>query len=223
MSAIVDFDEFTGGGGNTPPPGGSPSSSPPSSGGGGKFLAPALFLAGNPIVAAAAAVWSFIDSIGCRLHSGCAPKLRAAVSQIGYAGYRLGTQSQWNYYLPNGINLTWDLSKFYNAQVWYAGGGYFEKLKNTGIDHCCLKSKWPPAEAFPLSGAMRQHIIVRLPDGKTFEADPQVFDMNTYQKELDAAAAAGAGRVAETQGGVAMAGIAPLAALIGLFALSKGK
>ncbi len=129
-----------------------------------------------------------IQKLICRTKSPCGPKFAQAIQKTGgYQGYRRGTTTKWNYYLPNGIYLSWDLGKATNAQNWYLGSGYWEKLKNVGLDSCCLRSKWPPSEAFPLmpNKPIVAHNIVKLPNGSELEVDPEKFDLATWQKEID--------------------------------------
>src|SRR5574342_483326 len=127
-----------------------------------------------------------VEKIICRIKGSCSPKFIAAVAKVGAAGYRRGTPNAWSYYLPNGICLTQDLSKFYNAVNWYMGSGYWESLKQAGLDECCLKQKWPPTEAFPLVGLpLKESLMVKLPNGLQIEVDPDKFDPNTFQQELD--------------------------------------
>lgn len=126
-----------------------------------------------------------INDLICRAKGSCSPKIAQAVASVGIAGYRLGTTQKWNYYHTSGVHLTFDLTKFYNAQAWYLGSGYWEKLKNAGLDACCLKDKWPPAEAFPLAGASAPTSFVKLPDGREIEIDPKRFDMTAFQREVD--------------------------------------
>ncbi len=129
---------------------------------------------------------AYIEGLICRVKGSCSPKFSAVIAQIGIAGYRRGTSSSWSYYLHNGIHLTQDLTKFYNAQNWYFGSGYWEKFRNAGLDNCCLKQKWPPTEAFPLSGKpLIISTMAKLPNGLQFEVDPERFDPTTYQMELD--------------------------------------
>lgn len=126
-----------------------------------------------------------LSALVCRAKGSCSPKIINIVQKIGYAGYRRGSPDKWNYYLDNGIHLSWDLSKFYNAQNWYFGSGYWQRLKDAGLDNCCLKSKWPPAEAFPIKYPnIKPHQLVELPNGDKLEVDSEVFDMNNWQREL---------------------------------------
>jgi hypothetical protein len=129
-----------------------------------------------------------IQKLICRTHSPCGPKFIQAIQRTGgFVGYRRGTTTKWNYYLPNGIHLSWDLGKATNAQNWYLGSGYWEKLKNAGLDSCCLRSKYPPSEAFPLAQnkPIVAHRTVKLPNGSEFEVDPEKFDLVSWQNEVD--------------------------------------
>lgn len=143
---------------------------------------------------ATANLWaSYLDKLACRLKGSCSPKITQAVASVGKAGYkryRTLKKDEWYYYLPEGMLLRWHtLESGYwdSAQVWFLGSGYAEKLKNAGLDPCCLKSKWPPSEAFPPHPDGKtiedsQHIEKKTPDGKTFWVDPYVFDALAFQQ-----------------------------------------
>ena len=151
-----------------------------------QFLPVALSLSDPKTQAKANSLAAAAEKLLCRLKGSCAPKFAAAVASVGFAGYRRGTSSAWNYYSNEGIHLTQDLSKWYNAQAWYFGSGYWEKLRQAGLDNCCLKQKWPPTEAFPLTGKPSIATkLVNLPNGKQVEVDPERFDPTSFQQEVD--------------------------------------
>lgn len=128
----------------------------------------------------------FLNEVVCRLHTSCHPKLEQITRKVGYAGYSKGEGQTWSIYLENGLML-WEKPGYpLGAKDWYVRSGYWERLKNAGLDPCCLRQSLPPSEAFPFRTQPRKEpISVKLPDGRIVLADPDVFDPNSYQRELD--------------------------------------
>lgn len=98
----------------------------------------------------------FFQTFVCRLKGSCKGRLEDACRKVGYAGYRRVVRDnprEWEAFLMNGQHLSWDNSRLDSQKMWYGVSGYWHKLKDTGLDRCCLKSTngYPPSEAFPLA------------------------------------------------------------------------
>jgi len=150
------------------------------------FLPGAMKMAEKDFQARSKLFLAQAEKLICQLKGSCSPKFQQAVASVGIAGYRRGSTTAFEFYLNNGLNLTQDLTKKHNYQAWYFGSGYWEKLKNTGLDNCCLKQKHPPSEAFPLiNSVLPKAVWINLPSGDQVAVDPDRFDPNNYQMELD--------------------------------------
>lgn len=98
----------------------------------------------------------FIQSFVCRLQGSCSGRIANAVEKVGPAGYRRVMKNdakKWEAFLSNGQHIAWDSSRSDSQRAWYGASGYWAKLRDTGLDRCCLKSasSYPPSEAFPLA------------------------------------------------------------------------
>lgn len=136
-------------------------------------------------------VGNFIAGIQCRLKGSCSPKFQAAVLATGGAvGYKRvkfegGKRLEW-WFLNTTEYLSWDAAAPNSMKTWYQASGYWQKLKDAGLDPCCLKQTFPPAEAFPDRGNFGgvSTIIV---DGVKVEVDQASYDPSVHKFETLAA------------------------------------
>lgn len=99
---------------------------------------------------------AFIGGIICRLQGSCRDRIAEAVRKVGYAGYRRVMPNdgrKWEMFLSNGQHLSWDSTRMDSQKLWFGVSGYWTKLRDAGLDRCCLKSmnSYPPSEAFPFA------------------------------------------------------------------------
>lgn len=97
------------------------------------------------LTSATAKVSKFFSDLGCKLKPGAHTPLLNAVRVIGFQGYyRVDANNVQYFFLPSG-EIFYDQAML---RQWYSGAGIREKLANTGIDKCYLKSDDPPTELF---------------------------------------------------------------------------
>ena len=130
-------------------------------------------------------VEQFIGGIKCQLKGSCSPKFQQAVLATGGAvGYKRvkfenGKRLEW-WFLNTTEYLSWDNAAPNAMKTWYQASGYWQKLKDAGLDSCCLKQTFPPAEAFPDKGnfAGVTEIIV---DGVKVQVDKGSYDPSVHK------------------------------------------
>jgi len=138
------------------------------------------------------AVGKFVSGIQCKLKGSCSPKFSAAVNASGGpVGYRryMSNGKDWYYFLNTTEHLTWHAVSSEkdgaSAREWYYGNGYWDKLKNAGLDNCCLKEGFPPSEAFPKAsdGRLYEGLLTVQVGTRKILVDKVSFDANTHKFE----------------------------------------
>jgi len=105
-------------------------------------------------------IGKFITGLACKAQGSCKDNFNKAIAATGgTVGYRRRTRDggeQW--FLNTTESISWDDSAPNAMRTWYQVSGYWQKLKDAGLNPCCLKQTYPPAEAFPFAA-----------DGKLFD------------------------------------------------------
>lgn len=133
----------------------------------------------------------FIDGIKCQLKGSCSPKFNAAIAATGGAvGYKRvkfenGKRLEW-WFLSTTEYLSWDNAAPNAMKTWYQASGYWDKLRAAGLDSCCLKQTFPPAEAFPDKGAFGG-ITEIMVDGVKVQVDKASYDPSVHKFDTLAA------------------------------------
>lgn len=173
-------------------------------------------------------VSNFIAGISCQLKGSCSPKFQAAVNATGGAvGYKRvkyenGKRLEW-WFLNTTEYLSWDNAAPNSMQQWYKAF-YWQKLADAGLDKCCLKQTYPPAEAFPDKGDFGG-ITTIIVDGVKVDVDKASYDPSVHKFETLAATGdvkvtdRNVSTVADTNGG--NGAMLAVAALAGVFFLPK--
>lgn len=172
-------------------------------------------------------VGNFIAGITCQLKGSCSPKFQAAINAtggaVGYKRVRMenGKRLEW-YFLNTTEFLSWDNAAPNSMQTWYKAF-YWQKLHDAGLDKCCLKQTYPPAEAFPDKGEFAG-ITVLTVDGIKVEVDKASYDPAVHKFEtLSSGAVVNPQNVKEVST-VADGGTSPVWWILGglaLFAVAK--
>lgn len=135
-------------------------------------------------------VSNFIAGISCQLKGSCSPKFQAAVNATGGAvGYKRvkyenGKRLEW-WFLNTTEYLSWDDAAPNSMRTWYKAF-YWQKLADAGLDKCCLKQTFPPAEAFPDKGDFGG-ITTIIVDGIKVDVDKALYDPSVHKFETLAA------------------------------------
>lgn len=181
---------------------------------------------------------NFISSVICRAQGSCSGRIQEAVRKAGVAGYRRHLASdprKWEAFLSNGQHLRWDASSMDSQKYWYGSSGYWAKLRDTGLDRCCLKSasNYPPSEAFPVAAdGLPFNGVVRIDaDGYFADFDRIGFGEGTLKPFAQARVVqvlkaeegfppfgvSATGVFTQTEGIVSMAGFNPFTLVAGYF------
>lgn len=136
-------------------------------------------------------VGQFISGIQCKLKGSCSPKFQAAVlasgGAVGYKRVKYEGGKRLEYWFLNTTEyLSWDAAAPNSMKTWYQASGYWQKLKDAGLDPCCLKQTYPPAEAFPDKGEFGGISIIKV-DGINVEVDKATYDPSVHKFETLAA------------------------------------
>lgn len=135
---------------------------------------------------------AFIQNLQCRLKGSCSPKFTAAIAAtggtVGYKRVRFenGKRLEW-WFLNTTEFLSWDNAAPNSMKAWYQASGYWDKLRAAGLDPCCLKQSFPPAEAFPDRGEFGGITEIYV-DGVKVQVDKVSYDPSVHKFETLAAA-----------------------------------